>query len=345
MTNEHDTVIDTAAGFHARVASGEMTADDWRELEDWLDRDDEHRRVFESMGQMSDAMSSLGSAAGRRVLDEVAPELSAELDEIRAEANAANDEAATGGWSARTWALAASLLIALAIPVAYFVGGDDAPVPSAYEAAIGERRTIDLDDGSSLSLGADSRTTVTMSARERELVLRHGEIYLDVAQDEARPFRVVVGDHAITVVGTAFNIRWRDEPARVTVHDGLVAVGAANGNAGLQQDFALRAGQRIVLERDATPVDLSAEELARESAWRDGWLYFDDVRLDAVVDELNLYVDKRIVIADGKAASLRVGGSFNVDDSKPLLAALESLLPVRISETSERIVIGYADDG
>jgi transmembrane sensor len=180
---------------------------------------------------------------------------------------------------------------------------------------------------------------------ERELTLRHGEIYLDIAKDEDRPFRVVVGDHSITVVGTAFNVRYRDASAIVTVQEGNVEVAAGMGPSGLQEDMALRAGQRLTLEQGAMPIELSDEQLELESDWRNGWLHFADARLDTVVDELNLYIDKRIVIADRDAAALRLGGSFNVDDTAPLLTALKSLLPVRINETRDRIVIGSAADG
>ena len=208
----------------------------------------------------------------------------------------------------------------------------------SYETAVAERRNVALDDGSTVMLNADTRLLAAFSDSERRLSLRHGEIFVDVVADASRPFHVEVGGHIVTVTGTAFNVRFRDEPARVTVDEGSVGVVESKAGAVPMQ---LEAGQQLILEPDATPVTLSPSDLRNSSTWRDGWLHFDDQSLDVVVRELNLYVDTRIILASRQAGELRVTGSFNVDNSDALLTALESVLPVTVSERNQHIVIDF----
>jgi len=348
----NNQVIEEAAAFHARVASGDMTPTEWQELAAWLDRDPEHRRVFESMDQLSGALKLLAGKAGQNELEEAVPSLGPVLEEY--ETAAATIAERRPSWmQPRRLAIAAGVLVAIMIPTLYFLGGfGEPPAPElvVYESAVGERKTVELADGSSVTLNAASRISVAFSERERRVSLRHGEIYLDVATEAERPFNVAVGSHSISVIGTAFNVRYRTGPARVTVDEGRVRVAAAEEHEGLPPADALAkpvelgVAQQLFLEPGAVPIELSDEELANRSAWREGWLYFDDQSLKAVVDELSLHVDERIVITSRRAEQLKVGGSFNVDRFDSILNALESLLPVEVTQKDNNVFIAYDED-
>lgn len=329
-------IVEQAAAYHARVAGREMTPENWQELASWINEDPGHRRVLESMGDMSQSLRLLGRAAGETAVPDSVAGLVPMLEDAQGVAET------FAGWR-RQWqpiALAASLLVAVMFSVFYMVGRQEMPAPAAvvYQAAIAERKTVALADGSSVVLNADSRLSVAYSERERRLVLRHGEIFVDVATDTTRPFHVVIGGHVVTVTGTAFNIRFRNEPARVTVNTGQVAVTSTADSA---PPVALHAGQQLVLEPDGIPVELSPEELKNSTTWRDGWQHFDGRSLEGVIKELNPYVEKRIVAASRRAAELKVAGSFNVDNSDALLTALESVLPITVTHKDEFVVIEY----
>jgi transmembrane sensor len=340
---DYDEIVEQAAAFHARVAASDMTPDEWRELEKWMGQDAEHRAVFESMGSMSDSLASLAHRGKDQTMQAVAPELTKVLAD--SEQIASGQDAELRNSTSRRLAIAAGLLVALVVPALYFVGQPDGPPPvtTAYQTEIGERMNLELNDGSVLAINADSRISVTFSDLERRLILQRGEIDIEIASDTARPFHVTVGDHVATAVGTAFAVHYRDEPARITVREGRVLV-VPVVSPQVVAPIALRGGQQLVLEPGATPVDLGAEELARSAAWRDGWLHFNGERLDHVFRVLDPYFEKPFVITDTRAAELRVGGSFNVDQTGPLLTALESLLPIAITHGGDNILVDYAQD-
>jgi len=104
--------------------------------------------------------------------------------------------------------------------------GADQPAPTVFEAARGQNRRIDLADGSHVDLGGGSRLLVSLGRSERrvELASADGEAAFDVAKDPARPFVIRAGDHAITVVGTEFDVRRAAGSLMVTVRRGVVEV-------------------------------------------------------------------------------------------------------------------------
>ncbi|MGH8240361.1 MAG: FecR family protein, partial [Steroidobacteraceae bacterium] len=96
---------------------------------------------------------------------------------------------------------------------------------SVTETGIGEHRDIFLRDGSQISLGAKTAIAAEITEDARIVVLTRGEALFHVKRDPSRPFRVIAGGGTITAVGTAFNVRRReDDHVVVTVTEGTVEV-------------------------------------------------------------------------------------------------------------------------
>src|SRR5690606_32688824 len=114
-------------------------------------------------------------------------------------------------WSA-PWLQAAAVLLVLAAGFLLFgrLGGGGAPVAAAqrHTTGVGEVASVALPDGSRVLLGPASELVVAggYGAADRGVELR-GEAYFEVDHDEARPFRVRVGDALVTDLGTVFTIR------------------------------------------------------------------------------------------------------------------------------------------
>lgn len=70
-------------------------------------------------------------------------------------------------------------------------------------------------------------------------------------------------------------------------------------------------------------------DITSMSAWRDGWLIFDGVRLDEALPIINAYRLQPIVINDARINALQLFGRFRTSDSAGLIAALPAILPVK----------------
>ena len=345
VSKNEDEIIEQAAAWYARVSADDVTLQDCQDLEAWLEQDSRHSEIFEGMELTYGKLRSLGDDPRLQALHDSAPGIA--FDSENGEVVPLHPGRTRRGWNLerRHMALAAGVLVALFVPLLYFMGSEQAPETASYETVVAERSEIDLDDGSSLILNADSNITVTLTDDERQIALWRGELFLAVASEPDRPFIVRVGDHRVTVTGTAFDIRYRDDPARVTVHEGSVRVALKEDDyPGPGNEVEMRAGQQLILTAGATPTELSEDELSKSSDWRNGWLHFKDATLSEVVRELEPYLDKPILLTSRKVAALKVGGSFNVDDVDSILISLETLLPIQVVREGDRILIRHESD-
>src|SRR3546814_12357098 len=63
-----------------------------------------------------------------------------------------------------------------------------------------------------------------MVAKSRNVVLREGEAWFQVARDKSRPFVVEAGKVRVQAVGTAFSVRRDENGASVFVTEGVVEI-------------------------------------------------------------------------------------------------------------------------
>ena len=93
-----------------------------------------------------------------------------------------------------------------------------------YATALGEQRSIQFEDGSTVELNSRSKIRVKYSKQERDVELIEGQALFHVAHDTSRPFIVAVGATRVRAVGTQFDVYRRLNGTVVTVVEGRVAV-------------------------------------------------------------------------------------------------------------------------
>jgi len=70
-----------------------------------------------------------------------------------------------------------------------------------------EQRTVELSDGTQVSLNANSRLSVQYDNQVRRVTLAQGEALFNVIKHQSRPFVVIVGDRKVIAMGTSFLVR------------------------------------------------------------------------------------------------------------------------------------------
>lgn len=188
--------------------------------------------------------------------------------------------------------------------------------------ASGQRRTFTLEDGSRLSMNSASAVDLRFDREQRLVVLRHGELLIDVAKDPLRPLRVRAAQGQIQALGTRFLVGQEPATTRVTVLQHSVRASLPNG-----QEQVLQQGQAALLGADGIQL-LSGEQLQR-AAWVDGKLEVLDEPLHAVVEALRPYQRGYIRLAPA-VRGLRVQGVFPLDQPQQALAALAEALPIKV---------------
>ncbi|KAA2243585.1 DUF4974 domain-containing protein [Chitinophaga agrisoli] len=224
----------------------------------------------------------------------------------------------------RPWVrAAAAVLMLLGAGMAYFLlRGPQAREYTAYHTANGERRTIRLQDGTSLTLNAGSTLLLSKDwDRERRLQLVDGEVFFEVAPDTRRPFVVESGPLTTTVLGTAFNIS-----AYTGIHKLSVAVVAGKVSvAGKTGASLLEKGRELVYDKQDGHT--SIQTLATDQiAWTQGKLLLNDVSFE----EMSVLVEKnfgiKIITTQAPVTKNRYTTELQLD--MPPAAAIEVLAAI-----------------
>lgn len=187
-------------------------------------------------------------------------------------------------------------------------------------------QVLQLPDGSQLHVNAQTRLHLDFSAEQRLIQLEHGQLYIEVAPDKERPLFIDAGSGRVRVVGTGFDVRRGDRELVVAVAHGQVAFDTPG-----ERQPPLLLGTRQGATYDLARGILTRRELGEQKVadWREGQVSFRNRELASLIDELGLYRQQPVVLADPTLGRYKVSGNLDVHDPDALLNALPALLPVK----------------
>lgn len=189
---------------------------------------------------------------------------------------------------------------------------------------VGQRRSLALADGSRVILNTSSAVSFDFSAGARRISLAAGEIHVTTGA-AAPPFLVDTPHGVLRALGTRFCVRLLDAGCRVAVYEGAVEIRTA------QASRRLPAGQRVAFSSTGMAPPQPADEA--DSAWTDGMLVASGMRLQDFAAELQRY-RRGVLRCAAEVADLRISGSYPLDDTERVLAAVCSALPVTVDYTT-----------
>lgn len=202
-----------AAQWVLRLASGSVSAEERAEFEAWRKTSLHHEVIYQWESLVWDRTERL--KALRPPDDKVDCLLLTSL-------LAGTPAPAPARWRRLFKPLLLAASLALALAAWLFMGRADGA--AVYATAVGERRIVDLSDGSRLELNTNTEAAVRYSRSGRRVELLKGKSLFNIEPDADRPFKVAVGDNTVRVVGTAFNIRRDPDSTHILVTEGVVEV-------------------------------------------------------------------------------------------------------------------------
>lgn len=215
--------------------------------------------------------------------------------------------------AAACFAVLACIFILSAPATSLWLGAD-------YRTGIGQIQQVRLDDGSVVTLGADSAISLSFGHGRRGVKLLAGEAFFDVEHDRDHPFTVEAKGVETTVLGTRFNVRMGGDGVAVAVANGRVLVDCPSC-AKRQAGPPLEAGewQRVAWEGTVERGKTSPSAIG---AWLSGMLVVDDVAVGDMVDTLERYYRCRIIVAVPGFRAKRVTGVYDLSDPMTALRAV-----------------------
>ena len=202
--------------------------------------------------------------------------------------------------------------------------GDD--LLADLHTARGQRQTFTLLDGSRLTLNAGSAVDLQFDQHQRLIILRHGELVIQVAADPQRPLRVRSAQGSVQALGTRFLVSQEPDATRVVVLEHSVQATLHNGI-----QHTVQQGQSVLLH--ANRIEPLAGNQGYRADWLAGHLNVLDDSLEQVVNALRPY-SRGFVRVDPQVRDLRVQGVFPLNDPHRAFDALAETLLIRVDHYS-----------
>lgn len=320
-----------------RESSAWSTADQ-HAFDAWLAASPAHQQTWQRMQQTQAALPHIRQAndpAWRRAATTAKAHTTAPEHRFAAPSGGgtARPQPETRGWRLG-WApsLALASLALVVLGGGGFYWWDNTPTYSLQaQTVLGETRTIDLPDGSSIVLNVASSLRIDYYPRRRETSLDRGEAFFQVTADAQKPFTVDSGRSQVRVVGTAFNVKAAPPQLVVQVSEGEVEV-RTNASDRRAKVVQLRAGSGLALD----PATLRYQPLhttpAAVAEWRSGQVSFRRTPLREVAAELSRYLGQPVTLASPELGAQTISAIVSTAHPEAFFSALPDLLPLRAQQ-------------
>ncbi|MBA1228876.1 DUF4880 domain-containing protein [Pseudomonas viridiflava] len=293
-SSEEREVARRAAQWLALLESGGASDEDHVKLQLWRDSSCSHERAWQKAQQLRQRFFGLPANLAMATLDR--PD------------------------KARRAALKRALGVATLVPAVWLLGRQ-LPLDvwrADLQTSIGEHKRLSLADGSTLQLNTDSAVNVDLTTRQ--VTLLRGEISLKVPGSAPLTLEGPYG--RVIVARSEVCMRLDAAQCRVSVVSGTVRVQPLQG-----PDLDLHAQQQLSLQRGgAGPISVFD---AMSPGWRDGVLTAQNQTLGHFLRELGRY-RPGLLRWEPELETLRVTGSFRLDNTDRVLSLLAASLPVDV---------------
>lgn len=308
-----DKPLEEAAAWYVRLCAALPQAAERAAWQRWHDSAPEHRAAWSRVERLQGLLQQ-APVQSRRALD-----------------------AAAAGKRRRVLACAGVLL---SCGLAWLLTRAPAEAPVEWIAtAPGERRQLELADGSRVLLGSATTLGVAFDARQRRLILREGELQVQTGHRPAAdgkpqpPLQLVARDGVLRPLGTRFSLHQDAQGSTLVVQEHAVELGPAPAaGTGAGRPLRIEAGQKLRFSADSLGQAMPAT--AADEAWSRGVLMVLEMPLARFAAELARQSGQPVECEE-RIAGLRVSGSYLVDQPGRSLQSVAALHGLRLQPRAE----------
>lgn len=237
--------------------------------------------------------------------------------------------------------IAAAVILFLGISYAIYHTGQNKNIPPSEYLAIsstaGERKQITLPDGSIAYLNAQAtlRYPETFDRDKRRVEL-HGKAFFEVRRNPEQPFVVYSGDFETTVLGTTFEVCYKDTThINVTVATGKVRVAHRT------------TGERVILTRndhaafDAAKQKFTTSEVHAEhlTDWHRNILHFDEITVKQAFALIEKWYGIKINCTSEAILTQKIRASYHNESLENVLQSLQFMTGFEYRQNNDTITI------
>ncbi|WP_069130266.1 FecR family protein [Rhodohalobacter halophilus] len=192
--------------------------------------------------------------------------------------------------------------------------------PSLLAEATESITSIELQDGSTVTLRPNSRLYQNETAEEQLSYSLSGEALFEVTHNPDRKFVVKTTEGRVRVLGTTFNLSERNNETSVYLIEGRIAFETAD----LNQSVTLLAGEAATIRDLQLSEPFNFEEMLVTS-WTQNRLTFSDRSAGSIVNELEFHYGIEIEMNESARSEI-LGGSITLENVTQSLRDLQVVL-------------------
>lgn len=298
----------------AGYLADECTDQERRRVEQWIDQSKENKREFQKLRRIwqlsGDAV--LSQHLERNVSQEW-NRLGRQIKKDKASSTNKNSDQKRY-WSFRSSSIHSGTQKLVRIAAVFLVAGlfgvwsyQSWYQPDQKEQVLreistdnGQRANLTLADGTEVMLNADSELKLpTKFASDVREVHLDGEAYFKVSENEEKPFVVYSKGSKVRVLGTAFSVRAypEDRQVQVVVEEGRVSFGKEKE---VEDQMAILSRNELgtFVPSTSTVSTRKVKDIELYISWTEGYLKFQETRLDDVATALERRYDVEVVFED-----------------------------------------------
>jgi len=232
------------------------------------------------------------------------------------------------------WWLAASVVFLISVGL-YFLR--DPFLYKSYAAEYGMIKSVMLEDGSSVTLSANSSIKVLrdfMGHENREVWIK-GEAFFEVSKNKnLMKFIVHTDNFDVEVLGTKFNVNNRRGKTEVMLAEGKVKLMAKD-----HDPLIMNPGEQVSLSNTEENFHKQIITTEKMESWRSNKLVFDDTSLAEVAIAIQDYYGVKVIISDSLLATRQFTGTLPNNDLEIVLLALSTSYKFEIERNNEYIIL------
>ena len=237
--------------------------------------------------------------------------------------------------SRRKWLAIAASITLLAAAGLWMLQNNNTPVPLFVETS-SDTQTINLSDGSQITLNQSSKLTYTLAEKEaKRQVDLTGDAFFEVARDESKPFIIQTQDVEIEVLGTSFYVDARPNQSEIQV---IVKSGKVAVRSGASEQI-LTANEKAIFQKNSKVLTKTKNEDVNYLSLKDKNLVFENSTFEDLVFSLNRHFNSKITIEEESLKTCAHSGTYKNKSLETILKILESSHSIQSNKNGQKIVL------
>lgn len=308
----------------AKLMSNEITGEEEQLLNEWGLLSPDNYKILNQVKQLKNIKPS----------ENFTPDLNAIWNNIETNTKNVQQPFVKQGLSKKIYLYSSSVAAAVIILVYLFLTDNN----ESYKSRLvenGTRADITLSDGTRIILDAGSKIEYPDEFNGEDRIVKFsGEGYFEVARDESKKFKVLMGSDTVEVLGTKFNIKsWDiDSTKEVAVFSGKVKVASpVNNQILLKNNFCTIAGNNKV----SAVSDFDHNKILE---WQNKEKHYSDTELRRILFDIERWYGLSSKIADEGLLSNKITFNMKRLQADELLKILSQLTNRNITRKGKVII-------